>query len=48
MIFSVGSLAASTPYLAGCLFVIIAVWLRAARSLNTQFTSAMAEEGAEA
>jgi len=48
MIFSVGSLAASTPYLAGCLFVIIAVWLRAARSLNTQFTAAMAEEGAEA
>ena len=42
MIFSVGSLAASTPYLGAILAVIVTGWLGAARRLSTQFDSAMA------
>lgn len=34
LILSLGTLAASTPYLAGILFVIISVWLKAAVSLD--------------
>ena len=33
LILSLGSLAASTPYLAGLLFIIITIWFRATRSL---------------
>lgn len=44
LIFSLGSLAASTPYLAVILFVIIGMWLQATRSLDKQFTSFMLEE----
>eukprot|EP01025_Chloroclados_australasicus_P068832 TRINITY_DN95_c0_g1_i7.p1 TRINITY_DN95_c0_g1~~TRINITY_DN95_c0_g1_i7.p1 ORF type:complete len:365 (-),score=60.47 TRINITY_DN95_c0_g1_i7:391-1398(-) len=39
MIIGFGSLAASTPYLAGILFVIVLSWMRAALSLNKQFTA---------
>ena len=42
LILSLGSLAASTPYLAGVLFVVIGAWLRAARSLSGQFEEKMA------
>ena len=47
LIVSVGSLAASTPYLAVILGAIIFAWMNAARSLSTQFEDAMAatEEG---
>eukprot|EP01023_Acetabularia_acetabulum_P024693 TRINITY_DN2376_c0_g3_i2.p1 TRINITY_DN2376_c0_g3~~TRINITY_DN2376_c0_g3_i2.p1 ORF type:complete len:287 (-),score=54.07 TRINITY_DN2376_c0_g3_i2:200-1033(-) len=38
MIIGFGSLAASTPYLAAILFVIVGSWIRAAVSLNTLFT----------
>jgi ATP/ADP translocase len=38
MIFSFGSLAASTPYLAATLFVIVGLWIWAARDLNVLFT----------
>lgn len=48
LIFSLGSLAASTPYLAVILFGIIGVWLMAARSLDKQFAEYMMEETAEA
>eukprot|EP01024_Parvocaulis_polyphysoides_P035084 TRINITY_DN3107_c0_g1_i6.p2 TRINITY_DN3107_c0_g1~~TRINITY_DN3107_c0_g1_i6.p2 ORF type:complete len:141 (+),score=23.02 TRINITY_DN3107_c0_g1_i6:95-517(+) len=37
MIIGFGSLAASTPYLAGILFVIVLAWMRAALSLSAQF-----------
>ena len=47
MIFSFGSLAASTPYLAGVLVLTIAMWYKAARSLNVMFKDAMAAEGLE-
>mmetsp|Transcript_47490 Transcript_47490/g.124467 ORF Transcript_47490/g.124467 Transcript_47490/m.124467 type:complete len:234 (-) Transcript_47490:273-974(-) len=47
LIFSMGSLAASTPYLAGVLAMIMLVWFRSARSLNSQFKEAMAAEGLE-
>ena len=43
LIVSVGSLAASTPYLAAILGVIIFGWIRAARSLSGQFNEAMLE-----
>lgn len=46
LIFSLGSLAASTPYLAVILFAIIAMWLSAARSLDKQFSSFMLKETA--
>ena len=49
MIFSFGSLAASTPYLAAFLVAILVMWVRAARELNVMFNDAMdAEEKAKA
>eukprot|EP00190_Bangiopsis_sp_CCMP1999_P006299 CAMPEP_0198722764 /NCGR_PEP_ID=MMETSP1475-20131203/351_1 /TAXON_ID= ORGANISM="Unidentified sp., Strain CCMP1999" /NCGR_SAMPLE_ID=MMETSP1475 /ASSEMBLY_ACC=CAM_ASM_001111 /LENGTH=632 /DNA_ID=CAMNT_0044483685 /DNA_START=137 /DNA_END=2035 /DNA_ORIENTATION=- len=49
LIFSMGSLAASTPYLAAILAVIVVMWLVAARSLDRQFADAMrSSEAAEA
>lgn len=44
LIFSLGSLAASTPYLAVILFGIIGLWLVAARSLDRQFSAFMMKE----
>lgn len=44
LIFSLGSLGASTPYLAVILFVIIGMWLAAARSLDKQFSAFMLKE----
>eukprot|EP01024_Parvocaulis_polyphysoides_P063319 TRINITY_DN72_c0_g1_i6.p1 TRINITY_DN72_c0_g1~~TRINITY_DN72_c0_g1_i6.p1 ORF type:complete len:608 (+),score=106.68 TRINITY_DN72_c0_g1_i6:1545-3368(+) len=43
MIIGFGSLAASTPYLAGILFLIVGSWIRAAISLNSQFTELQTE-----
>ena len=43
LIVSVGSLAASTPYLAVILGAIIFAWIGAARSLSGQFETAMSE-----
>lgn len=48
LIFSLGSLAASTPYLAVILFAIIGMWLVAARSLDKQFSAYMMKETAAA
>ncbi|KAF6002099.1 hypothetical protein CCYA_CCYA11G3199 [Cyanidiococcus yangmingshanensis] len=48
LIFATGSLAASTPFLAVILGTIILMWLAAARSLDRQFTEAMAREEREA
>lgn len=48
LIFSLGSLAASTPYLAVILFAIIGMWLLAARSLDKQFSAFMLKETADA
>ncbi|MEW5319048.1 MAG: hypothetical protein WDW38_010224 [Sanguina aurantia] len=48
MIIGFGSLAASTPYLAAILGVIIAAWLKAAASLNLQFIAIQAETGINA
>jgi len=47
MIFSFGSLAASTPYLAAVLAVIIFMWIRAAKTLSVLFADAMAKQDAE-
>jgi len=47
LIFAMGSLAASTPYLAAILAVIVVMWLVAARSLDAQFAEAMAASEAE-
>ncbi|KAJ8773626.1 hypothetical protein K2173_005872 [Erythroxylum novogranatense] len=47
MILSFGSLANSTPYLAGILLLIVLSWLGAARSLDTQFTALRREEELE-
>jgi len=44
LIFSFGSLAASTPYLAGFLAIIIGAWIVAARSLSQQFNDKMAAQ----
>eukprot|EP00172_Hildenbrandia_rubra_P003535 Plantae.Rhodophyta-Hildenbrandia_rubra.ctg5792.p1 GENE.Plantae.Rhodophyta-Hildenbrandia_rubra.ctg5792~~Plantae.Rhodophyta-Hildenbrandia_rubra.ctg5792.p1 ORF type:complete len:663 (+),score=109.05 Plantae.Rhodophyta-Hildenbrandia_rubra.ctg5792:295-2283(+) len=44
LIVSLGSLAASTPYLAVILFFIIGMWLVAARSLDKQFSAYMIKE----
>lgn len=44
LIFSLGSLGACTPYLAVILFVIIAMWLLAAKSLDKQFSAFMIDE----
>lgn len=41
LIFAVGSLAASTPYLAAILFAMVFVWFKAASSLSVQFEAAM-------
>eukprot|EP01023_Acetabularia_acetabulum_P067730 TRINITY_DN9419_c0_g2_i2.p1 TRINITY_DN9419_c0_g2~~TRINITY_DN9419_c0_g2_i2.p1 ORF type:complete len:658 (-),score=122.20 TRINITY_DN9419_c0_g2_i2:248-2221(-) len=43
MIIGFGSLAASTPYLAAILFVIVGAWIKAALSLNAQFTALQTE-----
>jgi len=50
LILSLGSLAASTPYLAGVLFFVVAAWLKASRSLAGQFEKKMfkLESAAEA
>jgi ATP:ADP antiporter, AAA family len=45
MIIGFGSLAASTPYLGAILISIIIVWIKAAASLNTQFTALQIETG---
>ena len=44
LIFGVGSLAASTPYLAVILGLIIVAWFNSANSLAKQFNEAMAVE----
>ena len=44
LIFAFGSLAASTPYLAAVLAVVIFMWIRAAKTLNVLFNDAMAAE----
>merc|ERR1712070_891952 len=40
LIIGFGSLAASTPYLAAILFVIVAMWIKSANSLSVQFEAA--------
>ena len=45
MIIGFGSLAASTPYLGVILLSIVLVWIKAAMSLNKQFTELQAETG---
>ena len=47
MIFTFGSLAASTPYLAAVLAAIVFMWIRAAGELNGLFNEAMAKQEAE-
>ena len=47
LIVSVGSLAASTPYLAAVLTAIIGAWIVSARSLSKQFNEAMQKTGGE-
>jgi len=47
LIFTFGSLAVSTPYLAAVLAAIMVVWIRSARSLNVMFKEAMASQGLE-
>ena len=47
MIFTFGSLAASTPYLAAVLAVVIFVWIRSARDLAPLFEEANAAMEAE-
>jgi len=47
MIIGFGSLAASTPYLGVILMAIVLMWIRAAASLNGQFTEAKAKADAE-
>jgi len=47
MIFGFGSLAASTPYLAVVLAVIVVLWLKASRELNVMFKEEMANAGLE-
>jgi len=44
LILGFGSLSASTPYLAVCLFVIIGLWIRSSLSLNEQFTAVTKED----
>ena len=44
LIFGFGSLAASTPYLALILVVVVGVWIKSARSLNVMFEEAMAKD----
>ena len=45
MIIGFGSLAASTPYLGVILLSIVLVWIKAAASLNLQFTALQKETG---
>lgn len=47
LIVGFGSLAAITPIIGGILFVIIAAWILAARSLNKRFTALTAQKDAE-
>ena len=47
MIFSFGSLAASTPYLAAVLAAVVFMWIRAANTLSVLFADAMAKQEAE-
>merc|ERR1719181_2247578 len=44
MILGFGSLSASTPYLAVCLFAIIGVWIRSSMSLSKQFSEVTKED----
>merc|ERR1711871_435985 len=44
LILGFGSLSASTPYLAVCLFVIIGLWIKSSLSLNEQFTEVTKED----
>lgn len=46
LILSLGSLAASTPYLAALLFTVIFMWVRALASLSRRFEAKMAEQNA--
>lgn len=46
LILSLGSLAASTPYLAALLFTVILMWMRALVSLSRRFEAKMAEQPA--
>ncbi len=48
LIVSLGSLAATTPYIAAILFAIIAAWIMAARSLNKRFVALTAQKEREA
>lgn len=48
LIVSLGSLAASTPYLAGILMVIISVWLSSAKSLGAMIKKFEDTEDADA
>ena len=43
LIFGVGSLAASTPYLAAILGLIVFSWFKSASSLSVQFEEAMSK-----
>lgn len=45
LILGFGSLAASTPYLGAVLLAIVLLWLKAAASLDKQFTAAQLESG---
>jgi len=47
LIFGLGSLAASTPYLAGILMVLTFLWIAAAKNLAVQFKEKQAEREAE-
>ena len=44
MIIGFGSLGASTPYLGVILLFVLAAWIKAARSLDKQFTAATMED----
>ena len=44
-IFAFGSLAASTPYLAAILAVVVFLWIKAAKDLSVLFKEAMDKEG---
>lgn len=43
LILILGSLSASTPYLAGIIFLIVGAWIKAATSLSKQFKEKMAQ-----
>ena len=46
-IFAFGSLAASTPYLAGILAVVVFLWIKSAKDLSVLFKEAMEKQEAE-